>query len=147
MYQKILIAIDGSDLAVRGQSHGLELAMALDKPVVFVMTTAPFEMLEQIETDEIVNPIEFYAEFSAKEAQKVLSVAEETAKTLGVPCECVHVKDRHPAVGIIETVVSHHCDLIVIASRIQTGVKRVFLGSVASEVLNLSRVPVLIVRC
>ena len=49
MYKNILIATDGSELATRGLSHGLELARALNLPVTIVTTTdlwSPFNMAE-----------------------------------------------------------------------------------------------------
>lgn len=76
----------------------------------------------------------------------ILTHAADAAKTQAVRCETVHVRDRHPAEGIIETALQKGCDLIVMASHGRRGVNRLLLGSQANEVLTHSKVPALIVR-
>ena len=68
------------------------------------------------------------------------------AKAAGVSCETVHVKDQHPAEGIIAAAKDKACDLIVMASHGRRGLGRLLLGSQANEVLTHSKVPALIVR-
>ena len=111
-------------------------------------TTEMWSTLEMVSEAEkrTSNPITQYEAAAAAAAEKILAAAEETAKQSGVSCECVHVKDRDPADGILETAKSKGCDLIVMSSHGRRGVKRVLLGSVASEVLANSKLPVLIVR-
>jgi nucleotide-binding universal stress UspA family protein len=65
---------------------------------------------------------------------------------IGVSCETLHVKDRHPGEGIIETAREKACDLIVMASHGRRGLGRLILGSVANEVVTHSTIPVLIYR-
>jgi nucleotide-binding universal stress UspA family protein len=63
-----------------------------------------------------------------------------------VSCETLHVRDSHPADGIIMAASQKGCDLIVMASHGRRGVDRLLLGSQANEVLTRSKVPALIVR-
>jgi nucleotide-binding universal stress UspA family protein len=70
----------------------------------------------------------------------------EVAEMIGVSCETLHVKDRHPGEGIIETAREKACDLIVMASHGRRGLGRLILGSVANEVVTHSTIPVLIYR-
>jgi nucleotide-binding universal stress UspA family protein len=63
-----------------------------------------------------------------------------------VSCETVHVRDRHPADGIMETASQKGCDLIIMASHGRRGFDRLLLGSQANEVFTRSKVPALIVR-
>lgn len=135
MYKNILIATDGSELATKGVSQGLQLAKALDARVVLVTTT-----------EISLNPTEQFEKAAAEAAQKVLSQAEASAKDSGVACEAEHVRDEYPAEGIIQTANSKSCDLIVIASHGRRGIRRAILGSVANEVVTHSSVPVLVVR-
>jgi nucleotide-binding universal stress UspA family protein len=149
MYNKILIATDGSELATQGLSYGLELAKALNVLVTIVTTTEMWsfiEMVSEANKRATNNPIENYEKIAADAAKQILASAEAAAKKLGISCECVHVADRHPAEGIIETAASKACNLIVMASHGRRGVKQVLLGSVAAEVLNNSKILVLIVR-
>jgi nucleotide-binding universal stress UspA family protein len=148
MYKNILIATDGSELATRGVSHGLELAKTLNVPVTVVTTTETWsvpEISREIERRN-TNAIEQFENIAAESSKKILASVEEKAEKLGVSCECVHVADRHPAEGIIELANSKGCNLIVMASHGRRGLQKVLLGSVATEVLGNSEVPVLIVR-
>lgn len=148
MYKNILIATDGSKLASEGVSHGLDLAKSLNVPVTVVTTTDTWNTVAMANQMEATGnlPIQHYEDSMAKSAAKILSHVEGEAKKRGVTCETIHVADRHPADGIIETASAKNADLIVMASHGHRGVKQVLLGSVASEVLHSSKTPVLIVR-
>ena len=64
MYQKILIATDGSELAGRAVAHGLKLAKELNVPVVVVTVTRMWSALEIAHEARLTkaNPIESYQE-------------------------------------------------------------------------------------
>ena len=148
MYKNILIATDGSELADRAVQHGLSLARELNAKVTVVMVTdiwAARDMAARTESGE-TDAIEHYEEFQAALAEKVLTKAENTAKDIGIQFECVHVKDKYPAEGIIDTADSKSVDLIVMGSHGLRGMMRALLGSVASEVVSRSSVPVLVHR-
>jgi len=148
MYKNILIATDGSELADRAVQHGLSLAKELNAKATVVVVTdiwAVRDIAARTESGE-TDAIKHYEEFQASLANKVLAKAESTANDIGILCEIVHVKDKHPAEGIIETADSKNVDLIVMASHGRRGIKKVILGSVANEVVSHSPTPVLIVR-
>lgn len=148
MHKEILIATDGSELAKNAVLYGLSMAKALKSKVSFVTITESWIVREAVERLEAgaENPIKDYENTMAAWAASVLSDAAHHAKEMGVDCETIHVKDRHPAEGIIETTKSRECDLIVMASHGRRGLNRVLLGSVANEVVSKSPVPVLIYR-
>ena len=79
-------------------------------------------------------------------ANCVLFVVSEAAKKLAVACATLHVKDKHPANGIIEAAKERACDVIVMASHGRRGISRVLLGSQATKVVTLSAVPVIVWR-
>ena len=94
----------------------------------------------------IVFPPAEYEKTSAANAAGILAQAKEVAAEIGVSCETLHVKDRRPAEGIIETAKAKHCDLIVMGSHGRRGISRLVLGSQANEVVSHSTVPVLVCR-
>ena len=147
MYKNILIATDGSELADKAVSNGLSLARELNTNVVIVTVTelwSAFEMARRLDEDR--QAIEHYEENAAKWAQHILSATADKAKELNVSYETLHIKDRHPAEGIIETSKSKGSDLIVMASHGRRGIKKAILGSVANEVTTYSAIPVLIYK-
>ena len=148
MYKRILIATDGSELASKAVVHGLALAKDLKVPVSIVTVTEMWSSLEVARMARLgnQNPISQYEEMATAAASNILDKAAQIAKSQGVTCELVHVRDQHPAEGIIATAKDKGCDLIVMASHGRRGIDRILLGSQANEVLTHSRVPALIVR-
>lgn len=145
MYKHILIATDGSEIAADTLAQGLRLAKALGARVTAVNVTEPW-------TAGAYGPaptpslIRVYDKAAAENAAAVLARAEAAAAELGVSCTTLHVKDQHPADGIVATAVAQGCDLIVLGSHRRRALARALLGSVAMEVLTASPVPVLICR-
>jgi nucleotide-binding universal stress UspA family protein len=147
MYKHILIATDGSEVGGRGVAHGLALAKQLNAAVTIVTVT---EMWSAPDVPGIWygnhNPLEEYEESVAAEARKVLDAAAEAAKKAGIAVQLKHVKDKHPAEGIVEAAAQSGSDLIVMASHGRRGLGRLLLGSQTTEVLSHSKLPVLVVK-
>lgn len=148
MYKKILIATDGSELATKAVRAGLELAKALNADVTLVTVTERWPVVETAAQAEmgVKDPVGHYEALAQRGAQSTLAAAAEVAGEVGVDCEQVHVRDRYPASGILETAEKEEADLIVMASHGRRGLNKVLLGSVANEVVSGSKIPVLIVR-
>ncbi|HEY7297037.1 MAG TPA: universal stress protein [Xanthobacteraceae bacterium] len=148
MYQRILIATDGSELADKAVAHGIALAKDLAVPICVVTVTGPWSAFELAQMSRMGdrNPIGRYEEMAAAAANSILGKAGELAKAQGVRFELVHVQDRRPSEGIIAAAKDKACDLIVMASHGYRGLNRLLLGSQAYEVLTHSKVPALVVR-
>jgi nucleotide-binding universal stress UspA family protein len=97
-------------------------------------------------TVAIVFPFEAYEKATEENAAKVLSRAREVVEFQGTTCDVVHVKQQHPADGILEIAANRSCDLIVMGSHGYRGVTRFLLGSQADRVVTGSHVSVLICR-
>lgn len=146
MYEQILIATDGSDLAQRGVVHGLSLAKSLAAAVVVVTVTEPFPVY--VGEGWALGPDEMdrYDADQKKFASKLLEPIRVNAGKLGVPCETLHVPGRRPAEVILEVSATKGCSLIVMASHGRRGLGRLLLGSQTQDVLASSVIPVLVVR-
>jgi nucleotide-binding universal stress UspA family protein len=145
MYQHILIATDGSELAQRAVEQGLTLAKALGSTVTAVTVTEPWTAAVSGEW-AVAFPVEEYERAAAANAATVLDAVQETAVRLGVTCDAVHVKDQYAAEAIVEEAKARNCDLIVMASHGRRGIAKFILGSQATRVLAHSAVPLLICR-
>lgn len=148
MYQRILIATDGSELAGKAVDHGIALAKRLSVPVTVVTVTEAWSALDlaRMARQGNQNPISQYEQMAAAAATNILDKTREIANSQDVTCDVVHVQDQHPAEGIIATAKDRGCDLIVMASHGRRGIDRLLMGSQANEVLTHSKVPTLIVR-
>jgi len=113
-----------------------------------VTVTEPWDALSMAAIAEAQgrNPIDDYEARMTAAASRILSSVGEKAKQLDVRCATLHVNDRHPAEGIIETAQAQMCDLVVMASHGRRGLARLLIGSQANRVVTLSPVPVLVCR-
>jgi len=148
MYRNILIATDGSDLASKGVEHGVMLAQKMGASVIIVTVTEMWSAIEMAGESMrgTSNPMKRYEDVADELAKKILAAGKAVAQGAGVKCEILHVRDRVPAEGIIETANDTGCDLIVMASHGRRGLNRILLGSQTAEVVAHSKVPVLVVR-
>ncbi|MEL6297723.1 MAG: universal stress protein [Pseudomonadota bacterium] len=144
-YKKILIAIDGSELAEKALTQGANLAKALDAEIVVVTVTEPYHHVSMGEAI-VAFPAAEYENAAAKAAADMLNKAEQHVRGLDAKCETRHVKGQHPAEGIIAATEELGADLIVVASHGRRGLSRVILGSQANAVVVQSKVPVLVCR-
>ena len=145
MFKHVLIATDGSDLAERAASQGLELAKILQARVTAVTVTEPWTALVTGEAAFGFPPPD-YEKGVIETATSVLARVAEMAKSVGLDCATVHVKEHLPDEGIIAAAKDNGCDVIIMASHGRRGLAKLLLGSVASRVLTLSPVSVLICR-
>jgi nucleotide-binding universal stress UspA family protein len=146
MYQRILIATDGSRLARRAAREGIELASALGASVVAVLVTPPFEPPAGYEASPLAAQIDRHERESKALAARTLGAIARQAETNGVRCRTLHVGRYPPAGTIVETAASERCDLIVMGSHGHGALGQLLLGSVTARVAATCAVPLLIVR-
>jgi len=148
MYQRILIAIDGSELAAKGLREGLALAGALQAKVDILVVSEPWAMgvYDAFGWTIAYQASPEYRESREAQAQAILMPALDAARQAGVEATGHHLLDRYAADGILETVRESGNDLVVMASHGRRGVDKVLLGSQTQLVLTHSKVPVLVVR-
>ncbi len=149
MYTRILIATDGSDLSDKGVDQGLALSKRLGADVTVVTVTEPSVLTGPGTHAAWSNSSEVIAELEKAKAESSRQTLEDVAsraKNQGVACKLLHVPNRYPAEGIIETAEANGINLIVMASHGRRGIGRLLMGSQATEVLARSKVPVLIIK-
>lgn len=145
MYRHLLIATDGSELADKAVAQGLALTKVLGAKVTGVTVTEPLISLVAGDAS-VVLPVQDYERAAAAQAARILERVTTAAKTTGVPCEVVHVKEQFPAEGIVETAKARGADLIVMASHGRRGLSKLLLGSETTKVLSQTSIPVLVCR-
>ncbi|VFU09424.1 Universal stress protein [Methylocella tundrae] len=145
MYSNILIPTDGSELASKAVSHGVELAKAIGAKVTILTVTLPFRVFSA-EAAMIEDTPDDYTTRLAEQAEKTLGEASAVAVAAGVPVETLQVEDDRPYQAIIDTAASKGADLIIMASHGRKGISALILGSETSKVLTHCKVPVLVHR-
>ncbi|MHB1247870.1 MAG: universal stress protein [Polaromonas sp.] len=147
MYQRILIATDGSTLSRKAVSIGIELA-ALTGAQIVALKVVPrypvsyFEGGMAVSVQDVAKVEKQWEEG----AQAVVDDVKTKAEASGVKVKAVTIKSDLVAEAIIAAAKKHKCDLIVMASHGRRGIKRLLLGSETQHVLTHSHIPVLVLR-
>lgn len=156
MYKKVLLTLDGSELAESAIPHAAQIAAGAGAEVVVMRvvdsvshmiaqsTPAGFELMPGGITADIA--------MQAVDAQRGAATAEldEVAgklRALGVAKVSSEIGEGVPGQAIVEAAGRLGCDLIVMATHGRSGLGRAVLGSVADHVVRHSeRSAVLLVR-
>ena len=147
MYEKILVATDGSSLSKKAVSSAISLA-ALAGAALVVIKVVPrypqsyFEGGLALQAAEVGRIEQQWAE----EGQAVVDEVKKQAELRGVKTRALTVKSDIVSDAIIAAAKKNKCDLIVMASHGRKGVKRLLLGSETHQVLTHSHIPVLVLR-
>ncbi|MFK4823485.1 universal stress protein [Paenochrobactrum sp. BZR 588] len=147
MYNHILITTDGSAHSEKSVEQGLNLAQKLNSKATIITVTSPYTIsgLPGGWTDTQAF-IDQYDQEWKDYADKTLNEAKQRADGLNIKVDTLHMSNISAADAILEASKQLGCDLIVMASHGRTGLKRMLLGSQTNEVINMSQVPVLVVR-
>lgn len=147
MYDKILVATDGSSLSKKAVSSAISLA-ALTGASLIALKVIPrypqsyFEGGLALQAAEVGRIEKQWAD----EGQAVVDDVKKLAELQGVKTRALTVKSDIVSEAVIATAKKNKCDLIVMASHGRKGVKRFLLGSETNQVLAHSHIPVLVLR-
>ncbi len=142
MYHRMLVPLDGSELAEVVFTYAKELAGRLDIDVTLLHVAAP----------DGKNMLPMQQAYIKRAAEKVKKQARDVQQIIGMEqaAEAVKVSgeiiEGYPAEEILKYAEEHEFDLILLATRGHSGLRRWSIGSVASKVLSASKIPVWLVR-
>jgi nucleotide-binding universal stress UspA family protein len=147
MFKKILIPVDGSDLALKAAATGVKLAKEVRAEVVFLHAMAPYIAPYAAEISMIDDKTQVMFEKSIAEGSaQILANAKKIADAAGIASQSVSAVSSRAETFIEKTVKDMNCDLIVIATHGRGAVGRFVMGSVTTRLLPISPVPVLVYR-
>ena len=126
MYEKILVPLDGSEVAEQAIPYVERLTQKLKSEVILITVCLPGDPLERALT-----------EYIERRAEKIQS--------LGVNARSLCI-EGDSATSIIDFAEKNKVGLIVISTHGKTGISHWPLGSIASKVVQRSNIPVFLVR-
>ncbi|SCK26352.1 Nucleotide-binding universal stress protein, UspA family [Variovorax sp. HW608] len=148
MYERILVATDGSELSDLAVQSAIDLALSMQAELVAIRVvrrdpTSYFEgsvVLPQVDVARL-------AEQMNAEAQRTVDQVKAAADAKGVKkTQAIVVQAEVVSDAIIEAAQTHQCGLIVMSSHGRKGLKRLLMGSETLQVLTHSHTPVLVLR-
>lgn len=138
MYERILVPLDGSELAQVALPYAEELAGRLGSQITLLCVSESEEVLPYYQCDiclkKLIEPTKRNAE-SCQEEGRGKEVKVDSVILIGYPAE-----------QIVDYAAREDIGLIVMATHGRTGVKRWALGSVANKVVKATRRPVALIR-
>ena len=140
---KLLIPIDGSENAARALNYALKLAKE-NGPIELHLVTVHPEPVIYGEIQVYVSR-EKMEELQRKHSEDILRPAAEAARTAGVPYTSeILVGDT--AQKIVNRANELNCDSIVMGTRGMGAIGNLVMGSVATKVVHLTKLPVTLVK-
>ena len=135
LISKILVAVDGSETSSKAAEMAIDLAEKNGADLIALYIVAPNINFSQA----------FY--FAQENGQKIVDEVkrEAVAKKLNVQTE-VLMDVGAVSKAIVEYAENNNANLIVIGTRGISGIKRMLVGSTASEVVKYSHCPVMVVK-
>lgn len=149
MFERILVATDGSELADRGVDAAIELAKKVGSELFIVTVTnimPSYGIVIGSEWAGSPGAFEDFRKEMEERARQVLDSALNKAKSAGVKAKGIHAENQLAAAGIVDTANEHNVDLIIIASHGRRGVSKLIVGSQAAEVLAMSQRPIMVIK-
>lgn len=142
MYQKILVPLDGSELAKKALDHAEKLAAFFGSEIVL------FEVIPYLPiygSPELVTPL-VIDEKQKEAAERYLQGLAEELQKKGLRASATVKTGQQVAVEIIEYAKEIGADLIVMSTHGRSGITRWVLGSIALKVLTRAETPILLLR-
>lgn len=141
--RRLLIAIDGSDNALRAVRQAAALSSELrEPPHLLLVNVQPVVVSGAVRTFVNADQIDAWCR---SEGEKALAGARDLLAAAGLAHEH-HIVVGEPAETLSRMAREHGCDLIVIGTRGMNAFANLLMGSVTTKVLHLSEAPVLLVR-
>lgn len=139
---RILLPVDGSAVAQRAVEHVATLGKGGDMEVILLNVQPPMPLYGMVRAYMLASE---YEEACAAQARKVLDPAARLLKRKGIAHK-TDIAYGEPGAAIADAARAKKCDAIVMGTRGQGAVGSLLLGSVASKVIHLAKVPVTLVK-
>jgi len=142
MYKKILVPLDGSELAKIGLGEGQKLAKYFGAELI-LFQVVPFMPIYG--SPELVTPL-IIDEKQKEAAEQYLAILCEELRKKDFKVTATVKTGQQVAVEIIDFAKEHGVDLIVMSTHGRSGITRWVLGSVALKILTRAETPILLLR-
>jgi len=146
MYKKILVPLDGSELAECTLLHVTNLVKDGFAGEVIVLKILEIRIYDTVEAEVSASVLMEIREKARDADRKYLAGVESRLAAEGIKAKTVSLDGKRAANAITDYANKNGIDMIVLGTHGHTGLKKMMLGSVTLEVLHDSHVPVLLIR-
>ena len=142
---KILLAVDGSEAAVRAARSLVQTAAWYKDPPRIEVITVHLPVPNVGGFSGAVMSREMVERYYAEEGEKSLAASKKVLDEAKITYSS-HVLVGDVAQSIVDHARTAGCQMIYMGTRGMTGISNLLLGSIATKVLHLTGVPVVLVR-
>jgi nucleotide-binding universal stress UspA family protein len=150
MYQRMLVAVDGSETSEVALDHALQLAREQRAQVRVVHVVETLKYLTVSSAGGYPFDPAPLIEALRDEAREILARAAAKARDAGVVAEVEMLEDLQApgrvAAIVVQEAARCNADLVVLGTHGRRGFDRLLLGSVAEALIRIAQTPVLLVR-
>jgi len=143
MYERVLVPLDGSEIAEAILPFAEKLAGPVDAEAMLVRVVEPLSAGEAFAAGGVVAPDTLF--LRQLEAKEYLARVERRLANKGIRVK-TDLRNGTPAAEIVAAATSWGADLIAMATHGRGGLGRLLFGSVAEAVLRAAPMPVLMIR-
>jgi len=139
-FQKILVAIDGSDASMDAADYAISISKEYN---------AELTALYVIRADVDLFGVHTNSEYTItmkNEGEKYLDKVKLKGNEKNIQIKPQIIASINIAGGIVDFAEENNIDLIVIGTRGSTGFKKLLLGSVAADTITYAHCPVMVVK-
>jgi len=147
MYAKILVPVDGSETSMRGLREAIKLVKAQGGQLRLVHVVNEFILMNQFQFG-MGQSADNVLEALRKEGREILHQAESLVRAEGLEPQGTlleHIGGK-AADLIVSLAKEWPADLIVMGTHGRRGIRRLAFGSDAEQVVQMTTVPILLVR-
>ena len=135
--ERILVALDGSEYTDAIVDQAISMGRICNSVIYAISVIAFFPESLAIAPQ--------FEEEVAKKTREFLEIVKKKIEKENLTCEIIVRLDAQPSLPIVEEAKNRGVDLIIMGTRGTTGLKRIFLGSVAQKVIGYAPCPVMVV--
>lgn len=141
---KILVAIDGSEMSLKAADYGIEFAKKYNSKLI-ILHVIHIHAAGLMYTTE--SAFKQFIERNKKESEEWFRTISKQAKEQGVEIKTETVEEMYSIPGaIIKCTEEENADVIILGGTGKSGFKKLFLGSVAADVVRYARCPVFVIK-
>lgn len=142
-FKNILVAFDSSSFSNRAFKNALEIAEPnSSKITIATVVTGIYQPSIGFSMEYSKELLETHSKILKQTFRKL----EKMAKEKGIKLSLKILHDPSVSTAILNYVNTSKFDLLVIGSHGRTGINKIILGSVANDIMNKAKCPVMVVK-
>ena len=149
MFEKILLCLDGSELAEQILPYAVEEALHFGSKLVLLQAVGTHGTIPVVAAGASAYAVEASAQQIEKDEMEAKAYLEGLAQPLrdkGLNVQCVTIRGLQVGEAIVSYANENNISLIAIATHGRSGLGRLVFGSVADFVLRETGLPILVIK-